>query len=516
MIKSLLLICAISSIVLSGTFYVDPAVGKATNDGSQSSPWKSLQQVVADNLFETTEFTSYPFTAAAGFKPRNAGAPIQPGDTILLLSGYHGDVTIRRAYNNDYITIKAAENHSPSLRSLKLSAVRKWIISGLTISPEQTPQYDQVRLIHIESHGYSGPASDVIIQNCSLYSVRNTSSWSMQDWNDKACNGINLNGTRCIARNNTLLNVNFGISSSGDSNLVEYNTITNFAGDGLRGLGDDNTFRYNTVKNCYDVNGNHDDGFQSWSSGPGGVGTGTVFRMQLIGNTIINYEDPNQPFRGTLQGIGCFDGMFEDWQVMNNVVIVDHWHGITLSGARNCSIINNTVIDANDDKPGPSWIRIGNHKNGTASTGCVVVNNLGTSFSIDSASCAAYSHNIDVTNRNDFFVDFASFNMRLKPEAAAVNSGNNDFAPDLDIARNARPVEGIADIGAHEYRTAAPAQNAVMHSVRPRTNNYALHLFNAPISSPAALLLINGRMAPQGSRVTTQSGLRPVVVRTGE
>ena len=62
------------------------------------------------------------------------------------------------------------------------------------------------------------------------------------------------------------------------------------AGNGLRGLGNHCTFQYNTVKNCYDVNRNHDDGFQSWSVGPNGIGTGEVVRMVLRGNTIINYE----------------------------------------------------------------------------------------------------------------------------------------------------------------------------------------------------------------------------------
>ena len=60
---------------------------------------------------------------------------------------------------------------------------------------------------------------------------------------------------------------------------------------------------------------------------------GEVVGLVLRGNTIINYEDPDQPHRGTLQGIGCFDGMFVDWIIENNVIIVDHYHGITLSGA---------------------------------------------------------------------------------------------------------------------------------------------------------------------------------------
>ena len=73
--------------------------------------------------------------------------------------------------------------------------------------------------------------------------------------------------------------------------------------------------------------------------------------------------------------------MFEDWVVENNVVFVDHWHGITLSGAVDSRIVNNTVCDINSESPGPSWIRIGDHKNGTPSSGCVVRNNLTTALS---------------------------------------------------------------------------------------------------------------------------------------
>ena len=81
---------------------------------------------------------------------------------------------------------------------------------------------------------------------------------------------------------------------------------------------------------------------------------------------------PQQPHRGALQGIGCFDGMFVDWIIENNVIIVDHYHGITLGGARGCRIVNNTVIDwtrwlracfpttrAADCRPGPARVGSG-------------------------------------------------------------------------------------------------------------------------------------------------------------
>ena len=198
------------------------------------------------------------------------------------------------------------------------------------------------------------------------------------------------------------------------------------------------------------MNANHDDGFQSWSLGDNGVGTGVVYGMVLRGNTIINYEDKNQPFRGTLQGIGCFDGMFEDWRIENNVIITDHWHGITLSGATNCTIINNTVVDINDTTPGPPWIRIGDHKNGTQSTGCLVRNNLTTALNISSVG-VVQDHNSIVRNHDDHFVNYRKNDLRLKAGCSAIDSGSAVSAPAFDRDKNPRPFGTGVDIGAYEW-----------------------------------------------------------------
>jgi hypothetical protein len=49
--------------------------------------------------------------------------------------------------------------------------------------------------------------------------------------------------------------------------------------------------------------------FSPGLSGGGGVGTGVVRDVVLRGNTIINFENPDQPMKSALQGIGLFDGM---------------------------------------------------------------------------------------------------------------------------------------------------------------------------------------------------------------
>jgi hypothetical protein len=282
-------------------------------------------------------------------------------------------------------------------------------------------------------------------------SAEDTSRWSAAEWNERSCNGIGVDGTRMTVRRNRLKNVNFGISVGASHSLVEHNVVENFAGDGLRGLGDHSVFLDNLVKNCYDVNANHDDGFQSWSRGPEGVGKGEVVGIVLRGNTIINYEDPEQPHRGALQGIGCFDGMYVDWVIENNVVLVDHYHGITLGGARGCRIVNNTVLDPNDRRPGPAAVRIGKHKNGTPSSGCTVRNNLATAIHVQPGEEMTVDHNLIVDEPASFFVDFAGRDFRLKKGSPALDAGSPDLAPETDMLGTTRPQGRAVDLGAYEY-----------------------------------------------------------------
>jgi hypothetical protein len=334
-------LCAFTILTNAATFYIDPLSGDPGNDGSINSPWRTLKEVFDSSLIESKRYESKPYSEGAPMVVKNSGAPVKAGDTLMLRTGYHDTLYASEYYNDDYITIMAQSGHTPRLGFVRLRSGCKWRLQGLHISPEFMPGPKVTTLINFENHGWSGASFDCIAVACTAYTVMDASAWSLNDWDTKSCNAMSLPGKKMKASGNHFKNVNFGISVSGDSCLVEYNTVENFAGDGLRGLGDYDIFQYNVIKNCYDVNANHDDGFQSWSVGDNGVGTGVVKGMILRGNTIINYEDPNQPFRGTLQGIGCFDGMFEDWRVENNVVITDHWHGITLSGSKNCVIINN-------------------------------------------------------------------------------------------------------------------------------------------------------------------------------
>jgi MYXO-CTERM domain-containing protein len=435
-------------------FYIDPQNGDPSGDGSAAKPWRTLQEVVEANLIETQHWSMLPYQDGATLKVINAGAPVKAGDTIWLRTGFHGDFSFRGAYNDKPITIAAEMGHSPKLGHVLLSAASKWVLRGLSLSPSHAPMYTGGTIIDIENHGYHGPSSDITVADCDIFSVEDASKWTAMDWVNVAASAVGVDGSRVTIQNNRIRNVRFGISVGGEDAYIAYNTINGFSADGLRGLGNGDVFEYNVVKNVYVADpedANHDDGFQSWSVGANGVGTGEVLNVTLRGNIFINREDPNQPLQNSMQGIGCFDGFFSNWVVENNVVITDHWHGISFLGMRNSRIVNNTVIDVNNIKPGPPWIMVNPHKNGEISENVVVRNNLAMDYSLEGTNITDDA-NVTVTDPAMHFVA-PPYDVHLLENSTAIDAGNSEQAPAIDADRIPRPQGKGIDLGAYEWHT---------------------------------------------------------------
>lgn len=377
---------------------------------------------------------------------QNAINNAQGGDTITVLSGSYSNLTVSGKNNSSFVTIRANTGATVAFTSINFNNSSYWNLVGVNILPRYTSGADGTKAVNLNGN-------NLTIKNCRINYSDDISGWLDSDWLARAGNGIVMNGTNITVKDNIISVVDHGISNSAQYTLVSGNVISNFRGDGIRGLGDDAIYEYNIIKNSFDVDDNHDDGFQSWSVGSGGVGTGVVKNIVLRGNTIINYEDTNQPYRGNMQGVGLFDGMFENWLVENNLVITDHWHGISFYGAINCTIVNNTVVD-NDLTPSPDpWIMVTDHKNGTPSSGVIVRNNIATDFSF--AGGVTEDHNIEITMSQavNYFVNPSggTGDYHLISTCPAVDAGSNVLAPNIDKDGITRPQGSGFDIGCYEY-----------------------------------------------------------------
>jgi len=426
------------------TFYVDPVNGSPSGDGSAANPWLTIEQVIADGLIEST---------GPGGVYRNYGAPVAGGDTILLRSGYHGEIVLEDWFNLDTITIAAEAGHTPELKRIYVGTGRNWTFRGLTISPSLAPVYERVTIVDFHSR-FIGSCRELVVEDCFIYSVLDTSGWTAADWVNKACHGISLglDGDNLTARGNRLLNVDFGIMVSATNSTAEYNEVTNFSGDGINAMNHGAVVQYNLIRNNFNVDDNHDDGIQGYLAS---VGAGQVNNVTLRGNVIINRSDPNQPHQGALQGIGCFGGPYVNWVVENNVVMTNHWHGITLYNAEGCTVMNNTVFSPwwhSGASTMQTWIEVW----GSAAAN-TVRNNISHRFKL--TNCAS-SNNLTMGQGHSvsqWFVDGYNFDVHLVAGSPAVDAGTSSSAPVLDADEFHRPMGLIWDIGAYEFGSMPPA-----------------------------------------------------------
>jgi len=433
----IVLACAAGGLADGAVFHVDPEKGSMENDGSAEHPWRTVQELFEHNLIETRD--------GAG-RIRNPGAPVKAGDTILLRTGYHGQIYCRGAHNDRYITIAAEQGHTPRLRRVFFSASSKWVIRGLTVSCSFAGQYKPDRLIQVVNWG--GPSSDFIIENNTCYSSAQAPGWSAEQWDKLACYGISVIAERVNIRNNRLRYVNHGIVITGEKISVENNSIEHIAGDGIVCSVDDAVLSGNTIKYFYKVNANHDDGIQFHR----GRDKLTPIRNAVVrGNTVIAWDAAvKSPLIGSPQGICNFDIPAINWRIENNIVLVKHHHGITIGGCQGGVVVNNIAYNPY----GGSFlagIMLGTTHGKTESKNTVIRNNLVDSQISAPGTDNTVDHNIIVDDPARYFREPKKLDMHHKKGSPAIDSGSSASAPAVDIEGVKRPQGPAVDIGPYEY-----------------------------------------------------------------
>lgn len=465
---SLFFLCVIAGRATN--YYSDPSVaGSMSNAGSATKPWANLASI---------------FTANKTFVA---------GDTIFLRTGNHGYVTIKGS-NTGFVVIIPAAGHQPVIERIRVgngvSQTDYWKLLNLKIQSESTnlypiPSYFLVDILQLTSH--------ITVAGCTITSSSNTSNWTRNDWRFRCNNGIYtrpvLNAFHVI-EDNLIQNTAFGMQISSSNTIVRRNTVQNFTNDGSRVLASNILFEKNKIFDLIKVMSyteNHDDIFQAYCTDLPNLGVDTLKNVIIRQNIFVNTTDTTRAFRGSAQGIGCFSGPLVNWTVENNVVMVDHWHGISLYGASNCKVINNTVLDPYTYTPidpydlnrtdiGPAWILI-DSVSGMNCSGNVVRNNLvSNTITIRYPSQATVSNNMNIgdsfVNFNNYFVNVSNpalpgyFDLHLKTNCAAIDAGTTLNAPTVDFENTSRPQGTAHDVGAFEFQKklttiSAPSSNEV-------------------------------------------------------
>jgi len=431
-LASLLLVSLLPLLPANATEYYADATYQGSSDGSKLLPFRSISEVLKSDT-------------------------LKAGDTLVLASGFYGELKIIDKKNKDFVTIRAGEGQTPQFSRIRVQSSENWKLQGIEVSPAFDGSYDTSPLLRI-----SNGSQNISIDNSKFWSAENIEAWTFVDWKSKASTGIEADGREITIRDNLIRNVRSGIETDIDNGVIEGNIIENFSGDGILGLGDYTKYKNNTIKNCFKVDDNDYDGFRSWSVGADGeVGTGQVIGGEFSGNRIIYREYPDQPDPCSLQGIAMFDGSFVDWRIENNIIVTNNWHGISVYGGKNVLILHNTVFNPEADNK--TWIEAEKHKNGTPPDEVFILNNIAPRVLGHNPPSVIAAGNVTTHFAYGMFEEIESNNFKLKNTAispvdggvtraywSTITSKDMPQLPKIDIAGNERPLGRGFDAGAYE------------------------------------------------------------------
>ncbi|MGB3313961.1 MAG: choice-of-anchor Q domain-containing protein, partial [Albidovulum sp.] len=380
-----------------------------------------------------------------------ASGQLQGGDRIFLMDGYHGAISFQGMRFSTPIVVAPVAGEVAHVDSILIRGSSNIVFQGLKVWATSANAGTGPL---IRSYGDTSDLAFTDLDVRGVSSSANYMQWAQTDWQNYKRDGLMIDGDSVTIARNRLTGIFHGIKSVASNTLMEENIIDGFAGDGMRANGDNSIVRKNKVQNCFAISANHMDGFQSFSTGSGGkVGTGTVKNLTVEDNKIFEWTSTStNPLRCKLQGISMFDGMYDGIVIRNNVISTRAYHGISINGAINTLVVNNTVVDANGANAKWPWIRLSPHKNGTPSQNTTFANNLvnGNKVTADTSRNIVSANNVIVINAASEFSSVAQQDFSLKSTAKAANAGLAKYAPQLDIIGTARPLGKAPDAGAYE------------------------------------------------------------------
>jgi parallel beta-helix repeat protein len=273
-------------------------------------------------------------------------------------------------------------------------------------------------------------------------------TWGKAKWEAYAIKGFQSRGDRVTVKNSTFMGFGYAMVLLGPQAKAIKNEIRGFGYDGLRVFGAKSILDGNLITDCVRFNSNHPDAIQSWP-----MSGDSISGLVLENNSVIEWSNPSPSrLRCQLQGIGFFDGFYDNLVIRNNVISVTAYHGISVYGARNAEIINNTVVNGKGNVSSYPWIGVFKHKNGSPSKDVMVANNLAMGYhgKTNVTNRRTYTANSTITAPARVFTDVTKFNYLPKTDSGFVDNGEAAVAPKVDIRSYKRPAGKGPDRGAYE------------------------------------------------------------------
>jgi hypothetical protein len=428
---------------LSETYYVAPlgAVASAAPDGTEKQPFASI-----DKAF--------------------ASGKVKGGDTLLLKDGAYGTVEIKANAAFDVaVAIMSQNGKAAHFDSITLAGTtRNLILRNLSVWPSNVASVAGTADYLITSYETT---SDITLDGLDIRSEENAGNfmqWDSAKWEMRKYSGITLQGSRSLVIGSKLTGIRHGIMVRDDSEIIN-NIVDGYNGDGLRAFSR-STVRGNRVSNCVQTDDNHADGFQSFS-----VGGAPVTDLVIDSNVIIEWMGAvDHPLRCSLQGIGLFDGPYDNLTIANNLVSATAIHGISVYGARGAKIVNNTVVNVRGLVGKYPYIAVYPRKDDTPPSDVLLANNIAMSIQgvASATNKVVFLNNSIIGLPLQVFENSPAFDYRPRALSGFIDTGDAAAAPATDILGQKRPSGPLPDRGAYEVQAdGAPAPAPVEPVVDP-------------------------------------------------
>lgn len=445
-------------------FYFDPSAAPG-GDGSLDDPFQALGVEIARGTIVRCQSDTY--------TPANSGV-VGPGDVCVLLDGNHGRIRFLRYYFADYLGIVAMPGHKATFDRFDMERGQRFFVQGLSYSGKPRWQQDDPGIMtdsgyddkpnmmraSRDSNG-NGVMEYVIIKDCdfSTGSAAEALGWSETAWDSLVCDALYLNRASWVhVQGNTGVALGsfarFGGSSSVTSvgiNFVD-NRLSHLCGDGFRVSCVDSVFvQGNELRDFYVVNNDHVDIFQAYAPTRNLVIDGNLGYL----STTID-RTPTDFGKNSISGY-----LFSAPDILSNAIIsnnllytVGTWTAITVNGAVNTAIVNNTLVSY-DLGPSQPTALIRAKK---ASTNLVIANNIAGSVVVPAGEGIILSNNREFS-RDWSGAGFVSYEQNGDPTlfdftpavgSILISGADSAYLPAIDFYGTGRPVGLFGDIGAIE------------------------------------------------------------------